>query len=425
MKILQLSIQKHDELVKSVLTKSQFEGQLKEKSKVISDLKVKEEKDIDKMIEMDKQLKFLNEIVYTRNQSIQTIHMLAPKCSTYNGRPTFANPRYLKKAQSEKPCLYEIPYDTSDLANRFAPNREETMTLANESRSKLNKDYVKPYDYTKQNRVNHSTSVSRPPLKSYQVKDKVMPNNSQVKFNHKEVEEHHRISSISRKTKYVTACNDSSKSRTLNVNAVCAECGKCVFNSNHDACVSRYLNDVTARTKKPKKFHDQKGLFVEGLNHNFFSVGQFCAADLEVDFRKSTVFERQIVTTRVGILISPLLEEYYNLAQDFGFNLTAFSNDDHAGCIDTRKSTSGGIQFLSDKLVSWMSKKQNCTAMYSAKAEYVALSEHPSGTIVFNENGILLESDQNKLLVGDFEIYYGIKLVTTGYRFGQLMNSMV
>ncbi|GJZ85324.1 hypothetical protein Tco_0650663 [Tanacetum coccineum] len=142
--------QKHDELVKrSLLTKSQFEGQLKEKSKVISDLKVKEEKDIDKMIEMDKQLKFLNEIVYTRNQSIQTIHMLAPKYATYNGRLTFANPRYLKKAQSEKPCLYEISYDTSDPANRFAPDREETMTLDNESRSKLNKDYVKPYDYTR------------------------------------------------------------------------------------------------------------------------------------------------------------------------------------------------------------------------------------------------------------------------------------
>ncbi|GJV05471.1 retrovirus-related pol polyprotein from transposon TNT 1-94 [Tanacetum coccineum] len=38
------------------------------------------------------------------------------------------------------------------------------------------------------------------------------------------------------------------------------------------------------------------------------------------------------------------------------------------------KSTSGGIQFLGDKLVSWMSKKQNCTAMSSAEAEYVALS---------------------------------------------------
>nr|GEV42235.1 retrovirus-related Pol polyprotein from transposon TNT 1-94 [Tanacetum cinerariifolium] len=56
------------------------------------------------------------------------------------------------------------------------------------------------------------------------------------------------------------------------------------------------------------------------------------------------------------------------------FELTAFSDADHAGCIDSRKSTSGGIQFLGDKLVSWMSKKQNCTAMSSAEAEYVALS---------------------------------------------------
>ncbi|GKE38281.1 ribonuclease H-like domain-containing protein, partial [Tanacetum coccineum] len=59
---------------------------------------------------------------------------------------------------------------------------------------------------------------------------------------------------------------------------------------------------------------------------------------------------------------------------DSGFELTAFSNADHAGCIDTRKRTSGGIQFLGDKLVSWMSKNQDCTAMSSAEAEYVALS---------------------------------------------------
>nr|GEY96626.1 retrovirus-related Pol polyprotein from transposon TNT 1-94 [Tanacetum cinerariifolium] len=56
------------------------------------------------------------------------------------------------------------------------------------------------------------------------------------------------------------------------------------------------------------------------------------------------------------------------------FGLIAFSDVDHAGCIDTRKSTSRGIQFLGDKLVSWMSKKQDCTAMSSVKAEYVALS---------------------------------------------------
>ncbi|GJW37773.1 retrovirus-related pol polyprotein from transposon TNT 1-94 [Tanacetum coccineum] len=61
--------------------------------------------------------------------------------------------------------------------------------------------------------------------------------------------------------------------------------------------------------------------------------------------------------------------------KDIGFELTAFSNSDHAGCLDSRKSTSGGIQFLSgDKLVSWLSKKQDCTSMSSAEAEYVSLS---------------------------------------------------
>nr|GEZ14272.1 uncharacterized mitochondrial protein AtMg00810-like [Tanacetum cinerariifolium] len=61
--------------------------------------------------------------------------------------------------------------------------------------------------------------------------------------------------------------------------------------------------------------------------------------------------------------------------KDTGFELTAFSDLDHAGCLDSRKSTSGGIQFLGgDKLVSWSSKKQDCTSMSSAEAEYVSLS---------------------------------------------------
>ncbi|GKF44692.1 retrovirus-related pol polyprotein from transposon TNT 1-94 [Tanacetum coccineum] len=61
--------------------------------------------------------------------------------------------------------------------------------------------------------------------------------------------------------------------------------------------------------------------------------------------------------------------------KDTGFELTAFSNSDHAGCLDSHKSTSGGIQFLGgDKLVSWSSKKQDCTSMSLAEAEYVSLS---------------------------------------------------
>nr|GEW01813.1 retrovirus-related Pol polyprotein from transposon TNT 1-94 [Tanacetum cinerariifolium] len=52
----------------------------------------------------------------------------------------------------------------------------------------------------------------------------------------------------------------------------------------------------------------------------------------------------------------------------------AYSDADHAGCQDTRRSTSGSAQFLGDKLVSWSFKKQKSTAISSIEAEYIALS---------------------------------------------------
>ncbi|GKF46391.1 retrovirus-related pol polyprotein from transposon TNT 1-94, partial [Tanacetum coccineum] len=55
--------------------------------------------------------------------------------------------------------------------------------------------------------------------------------------------------------------------------------------------------------------------------------------------------------------------------KDSGFELIAFSDADHAGCLDTRKSTSGGIQFLGDKLVSWMSKKHIHTRYHFIKEQ--------------------------------------------------------
>nr|GEZ49342.1 hypothetical protein [Tanacetum cinerariifolium] len=61
--------------------------------------------------------------------------------------------------------------------------------------------------------------------------------------------------------------------------------------------------------------------------------------------------------------------------KDTGFELTDFLDSDHAGCLDSHKSTSGGIQFLAgDKLVSWSSKKQDYTSMSSAEPKYVSLS---------------------------------------------------
>nr|GEW87523.1 hypothetical protein [Tanacetum cinerariifolium] len=47
---------------------------------------------------------------------------------------------------------------------------------------------------------------------------------------------------------------------------------------------------------------------------------------------------------------------------------------DHAGCQDTRGSTSGSLQFLGDRLISWSSKRQKSAAISRTEAEYIALS---------------------------------------------------
>nr|GEZ07131.1 retrovirus-related Pol polyprotein from transposon TNT 1-94 [Tanacetum cinerariifolium] len=60
--------------------------------------------------------------------------------------------------------------------------------------------------------------------------------------------------------------------------------------------------------------------------------------------------------------------------KDTAMALTAYADADHAGCQDTRRSTSGSAQFLGDKLVSWSSKKQQSTAISTTEAEYIAMS---------------------------------------------------
>ncbi|GKA20656.1 hypothetical protein Tco_0700645 [Tanacetum coccineum] len=98
-------------------------------------------------------------------------------------------------------------------------------------------------------RVIPTTSVSIPQLKSNQLKDRVMPNNSQGKKQN--VEDHRRKFKFSINKTSITACNDSLNAKTSNVNFVCVTCGKCVLNDNHDLCVLHYINGVNSRTRQP------------------------------------------------------------------------------------------------------------------------------------------------------------------------------
>ncbi|GJU49817.1 retrovirus-related pol polyprotein from transposon TNT 1-94 [Tanacetum coccineum] len=60
--------------------------------------------------------------------------------------------------------------------------------------------------------------------------------------------------------------------------------------------------------------------------------------------------------------------------KDSSIALIAFADADHAGCQDTRRSTSGSMQFLEDKLISWSSKMQKSVTISSTEAEYITLS---------------------------------------------------
>ncbi|GKD42323.1 retrovirus-related pol polyprotein from transposon TNT 1-94, partial [Tanacetum coccineum] len=60
--------------------------------------------------------------------------------------------------------------------------------------------------------------------------------------------------------------------------------------------------------------------------------------------------------------------------KDSSIALTAFADADHAGCHDTRRSTSGSMQFLGDRLVSWSSKRQKSAAISSTEAKYIVVS---------------------------------------------------
>nr|GEY86665.1 retrovirus-related Pol polyprotein from transposon TNT 1-94 [Tanacetum cinerariifolium] len=99
-----------------------------------------ESRNIDRELALEKQVKELNNIVFKRSQSSQTVHMLTKPQVFYNHSTKqalgFQNPCYLKKAQQLKPKLYDgCVIEKSEAI--MVPNTEETLMLAEEIRSKM------------------------------------------------------------------------------------------------------------------------------------------------------------------------------------------------------------------------------------------------------------------------------------------------
>ncbi|GJT49218.1 hypothetical protein Tco_0975375 [Tanacetum coccineum] len=105
-----------------------------------NDFKKEESRNLDREIALEKQIKHLDNIVFKRDQSAQTVHMLKKPQFFYDNTTKqalgFQNSFYLKKAQQLEPMLYvgDIIQKTNPIV---IPNSEETLTLAEESRSKM------------------------------------------------------------------------------------------------------------------------------------------------------------------------------------------------------------------------------------------------------------------------------------------------
>nr|GEX64801.1 hypothetical protein [Tanacetum cinerariifolium] len=157
---------------------------------------------------------------------------------------------------------------------------------------------------------------TKPQLKSNPMEDRVMLNNSKGKK--QEVEDQRRNVKLSNNKTSITACNDSLNAKTLNVNFVCATCEIVLFIVD-SGCSKHMTENLKLLINFVEKFlgtvkfgNDQispilgygdlvqgavtikKVYYVEGLNHNLFFVKKLCDADLEVAFRKSTCYIRDL-----------------------------------------------------------------------------------------------------------------------------------
>nr|GFA46113.1 retrovirus-related Pol polyprotein from transposon TNT 1-94 [Tanacetum cinerariifolium] len=312
--------------------------------------KTREDKELDKVIELENKVKVLDNIVYKTGQSVQTMNMLNNKCRT-----SFAKPEFLKKAQRANHRLYDIGCYNDNLALMLAPDSDEVIRLEKESRSKLS-DLIRPFDYDKPNnlydlfvpqreksseqhyflersRLSHinvnngkskesfhkqTTLLEKRMDESIQL-DKQYSLRSQLET--QKTQFVNEIDRLSREYYYADHMNvildvyteldevtnmqcdylellekckgleiELSKSKMMSKSFESVYKHAINLELELQQCKENIKNDMLFKANKTKIFAKN----VNRLNHNLFSVGQFCDADLEVAFRKSTCFIRDL-----------------------------------------------------------------------------------------------------------------------------------
>ncbi|GJR79874.1 putative ribonuclease H-like domain-containing protein [Tanacetum coccineum] len=114
------------------------------------------------------------------------------------------------------------------------------------------------------------------------------------------------------------------------------------------------------------------------------------ANDVDVHLYRSMIVSLMyLIASRPDIIYlkgKPTLGVWYS--RDSIFELVAYTNSDYAGATQDRKSTTGGCQFLGNRLISWQCKKQTMVATSTTEAEYVAAASC-YGQVLWIQNQLL------------------------------------
>ncbi|GKA41879.1 hypothetical protein Tco_0734539 [Tanacetum coccineum] len=144
----------------------------------------------------------------------------------------------------------------------------------------------------------------------------------------------------------------SSSSFSDSKHFVCSTCHKCVFNANHDACITKLLKEVNShakiqshKTRNSNKPVDQKS-HTQKPGRQIFTRHRFSPNKTSVVYEKTS--------PRSDLRWKPTGRIFKS--------------------VGLRWIPTGKLFELLYKQVSWSSKKQDCTSMSSAEAEYVSLS---------------------------------------------------
>ncbi|GKB94856.1 retrovirus-related pol polyprotein from transposon TNT 1-94 [Tanacetum coccineum] len=138
--------------------------------------------------------------------------------------------------------------------------------------------------------------------------------------------------------------------------------------------VQVYVNDIIFAASTPELcdlFAKIIGIFINQSKYALESLKKYGFDSCDpVD--TPMVEKSKLDEDKEGKVVDP--SHYRGMIGTLLYLTATFADADHAGCQDTRRSTSGSMQFLGDRLVSWSSKRQKSVAISSTEAEYIAMS---------------------------------------------------